>query len=103
MATSLQYPDAFLRALCNADREERAQIDVDALGTFSEYWRDKLTILRCYVIACMESQASPDDLFTAKLATYRKEFDATLAQARADTPNAQGLTLPMYSIPLERA
>jgi len=101
--TTLAYPDAYLAKLCTQGREDRAYEDVDALGTFSESWRDKLATVRCYIIACLENQASPDDLFTAKLSSYRKEFDALLAQARADTPDASGLTLPMYSIPLERA
>lgn len=101
--TTLAYPDAYLAKFCTQAREDRAYEDVDALGTFSEYWRDKLTTVRCYVIVCLENQATTEDLFTAKLASYRKEFDALIAQARAATPDASGLTLPMYSIPLERA
>lgn len=99
----LTYPDAYLAKFCTDDREDRAYEHVDALGTFSEAWRDKLATIRCYVIACLECQASPDDLFTAKLASYRKEFDALLAQARADTPDTEGQILPIFSIPLERA
>lgn len=100
--TVLAYPDAYLAKFCTQTREDRAYEDVDALGTFSETWRDKLTTIRCYIIACLENQAAPDDLFTAKLKSYRSEFDSLLAQARAATPDAEGLAPPMYSIPLER-
>ena len=46
--------------------------------------------------------SDPEDLFTAKLAAYRKEFDGMLAQARAATPDAAGNAL-IFNVPLERA
>jgi hypothetical protein len=100
--TTLTYPDAYLAKFCTVDREARAFDYVDGLGTFNESWRNKLTIVRCYILACLENQASEEDLFTAKLKTYRQDFDAMLTQARAATPDDQGLTLPIFSIPLER-
>lgn len=103
MATNLTYPDAYLSKFCTEEREERAYADVDTLGTFADGWRDKLTILRCYILACLEHQADPDDLFSAKLKNYNKEFDAMLAQARAATSDSSGTNLPIFSIPLERA
>jgi hypothetical protein len=42
-------------------------------------------------------------LFTAKLKSYRSEFDAILAQARAATDDADGHPLSVLSITLERA
>jgi hypothetical protein len=102
MSTTLIYPDAYLSKFCTVDREARAFKDIDDMGTFADVWRNKLTILRTYILACLENQAEPDDLFSAKLKTYRQEFELTIAQARAATPNDEGLTLPMFTIPLER-
>ena len=99
--TTLTYPDAYLAARCNTDRETRAFADVDLLGTFTTSWRNRLTVLRCYIIACMESQADPEDLFTAKLKTYRAEFASMLAQAQAATPDEAGSSF-IFSVPLER-
>ena len=103
MATTLTYPDAYLSKFCTEEREERAFADVDALGTFAEEWRNRLTILRCYILACLEHQADPEDLFSAKLKNYNKEYDAMLAQARAATPDESGTNLPIFSVTLERA
>lgn len=103
MATELTYNDAYLSKFCTEDRETRAFSFVDTLGTFATEWREPLTVLRCYVIACLECQADPEDLFSAKLKNYNKEFDALLAQARAATPDDSGISLPIFSIPLERA
>lgn len=102
--TTLTYPDAYLAKFCDTDRETRAFADVDNLGTFATEWRNRLTVLRCYILSCLENQADPEDLFSAKLKTYRQEFDATLAQARTATAAADGDILPaIFSIPLERA
>lgn len=103
MATTLTYPDAYLSKFCTEEREARAFADVDTLGTFATEWRNRLTILRCYILACLEHQADPEDLFSAKLKNYNKEYDAMLAQARAATPDASGTNLPIFSVPLERA
>jgi hypothetical protein len=100
--TVLTYPDAYLAKFCTIDRETRAFADVDTYGTFPEVWRNKLTVLKCYVLACLENQSDPEDLFTAKLKSYRQEFDSALAQARAATPDAAGNTL-IFNVPLERA
>lgn len=102
MTTTLVYNDAYLEKFCTIDREARAFDYVDTLGTFADTWRDKLTTIRCYILACMENQASPDDLFAAKLKNYRQDFDAMLGQARSATPDSEGLALPLFSIPLER-
>jgi hypothetical protein len=103
MSTDLIYPDAYLAKFCTADREERAFADVDREGTFNTEWRNRLTVLRCYVIACLENQAAPDDLFTAKLKSYRAEYDAELVRARAAQPDASASGALIFSIPLERA
>lgn len=104
MSTSNTYPDAYLARFCTLDREDRAYADVDTFGTFSTEWRDKLCVIRTYIIACMESQAEPDDLFSAKLKTYSSEWATLLQQAKAAAAvAAQDTTFSVFSIPLERA
>lgn len=83
MTTKNNYYDGYLASKITQGREERAYADVDAVGAFASPWRDKLAVLRAYIITCLECQATADDLYSAKLAAYRKEFETTLAQARA--------------------
>lgn len=101
MAITLTYPDAYLARFCTEDRETRAFALVDNLGTFAEAWRNDLARLQCYILAAMENQADTEDLFTAKLSTYRKEFDRQLAMAQAATPDDAGSSF-VFSVPLER-
>lgn len=102
----LTYPDPFLSRFCTDDRETRAFADVDALrpsgSPFADAWRDKLATLRTYVIACTENMADADDTFAAKLKVYEREYTATIAAARAATPNDDGSAF-IFSVPLERA
>jgi len=102
MPTTNTYHDAYLVKHCTQVREERAYDDVDALGTFSAQWRDKLAVLRCFVIVCLECQSEPDDLYGAKLKHYRTEFETLLTQARAATPDANGNPRPFLSRPIAR-
>ena len=97
------YTDAYLSPLVTADRTARAESDVDAIGAFATTWRDKLVVLRTYVLICLDSQKAPDDPFGTKLASYRKEWEAILAQAKAATTDATGMPLTRFTIPLERA
>lgn len=83
MPLTYTYHDKYLAPLVAAEVETRAAADVATLGTFPAEWVERLTVVRSYVLTCMESQKAPDDLFTAKLAIYRKEFDALRQQARA--------------------
>lgn len=83
MALTLTYHDSYLTPLLTEDRETRALEDVDRIATFPTEWRDKLGVLRAYVLTCLESNASGEDVFSVKLKQYQKEFDATLALARA--------------------
>lgn len=96
------YTDAFLAPLATFERETRATADVDAMGQFAPYWRDKLIALRVYIIACLENMKNGEgDIYSAKLKEYRREFDATLAAAQAasaGTPIAGG-----GSVVMERA
>lgn len=106
--TTYLYSDAYLAPLVTQDRESRAIADIAAYGTFPADWTERLVRLRAYVIVCLESAKAPDDLFTAKLSAYRKEFDQALPLARAaqDAVNAAAGTTTsssLISIPLERA
>lgn len=104
------YYDAYLGPLMTDEREARALADVAALGTFPDAWIERLTVLRAMVLTCLDSQQAPDDLFGAKLAVYRKEFDAALPQARAAQASAEAAAgnapsggASAYTVELHRA
>lgn len=103
MAIAYTYFDAYLKAHVTEERENRAFAEVAEYGTFATEWAERLTILRAYVITCLECQAQPDDLFAQKLKNYRAEFDSVIAQAKADTDDAEGNPLPTLTVSLERA
>lgn len=99
------YADAYLAPLVTQDRETRAIAEVAAYGGFPAEWTERLVRLRAYQIVCAESQKAADDLFSAKLATYRKDFELALPQARAaqDALTSGSGLGGILSIPLERA
>jgi len=112
MATTYTYPDAYLVTFCTEDRETRALADVALFSeqlpsgqVFSADWIERLTIVQTYILACMENQADNEDLFTAKLKTYRTQLQILLPQAMADAAATAGTTggFGLFSIPLERA
>lgn len=109
MTTTYTYPDAYLSKFCVDALEDRAIADIAVLGTFNADWTERLVILRAYIIACLDNQADPDDLFTAKLKSYRAEFASALAsaqaQAAADAAAEAGTSssFGIFTIPLERA
>lgn len=110
MAATYTYPDAYLARFCTEEREARAIADVqvyadDAAITFSAEWLERLVILQTYILACLENQADAEDLFTAKLKSYRAEFSAKLPQALLAANEAAGeiSNVGMFSIPLERS
>lgn len=112
MALIYTYPDAYLAKFATEEREARAIADVELRATtagytFSAEWLERLVIVQVYILACLENQADAEDLFTAKLKSYRAQFDVLLPQAlqaaatAAETPGGGGFGL--FSIPLERA
>lgn len=108
MPTTYTYPDAYLAKFCTEARELRAIADVEVMEgerTFSADWKQRLTITQCYILACLENQAAPEDLFAEKLKAYRAQLALLLPQAIAAADQAANLTggLALYSIPLERA
>lgn len=100
---SVTYEDAFLAKFCDSLIETRAYAEVDLYGTFTDAWRDRLVVPQAYVLVCLENQASSEDLFSTKLKAYQRDLDRLLVHARAATPDNEGLTQPVFSIPLERA
>lgn len=104
MPLTYTYTDAYLAPLITDAREARAIAEVAELGALAAPWPARLAVLRAYLITCLESQKSADDLFAAKLSAYRKEFDSALGQARAAQSNtASGAGGGIFSINLARA
>lgn len=89
MALRYPYTDAFLAPRVTQAREDQAFSDVADLGALPVAWVARLTVIRCYMIVCTESMQSADDTFAAKLASYRKDFNDCLPQARAAQAAAQ--------------
>jgi hypothetical protein len=110
MATTYTYPDAYLARFCTEDRETRAIAQVELLaattpdGEFAAGWTERLVILQTYIIAALENQADAEDLFTAKLKSYRQQLDVELPQALAAAAAASDVIggFGLFSIPLER-
>ena len=105
-----RYLDAYLSAFCTDERENRAIAEVERLATgadveFTDAWTEQLVVCKCYVLAAIENQAAPDDLFGAKLKAYRSSFDTMLPQAIAAARAVDGTvsSVSIFSIPLERA
>lgn len=96
MALTYFYPDAYLHPLVTEAREQRAAADVvgqfESTTTLPTFWKQRLVILRAYIITCQDCQKAPDDLFASKLKTYSSEFDksATAAITARDTAAAGG-------------
>ena len=106
MSTTYTYPDAYLAKFCTEDREDRALAEIELLAgdrTFSADWTEKLTILQTYIIACLENQSDTEDLFTAKLKSYREEMAIQLPRAQADADATDGAIESVYAIQVERS
>lgn len=111
MATTYTYPDAYLARFCTEDRETRALADVAlwAANTpdaaFDAAWTERLVILQTYILSCLENQADTEDLFTAKLKSYRQQLDVELPRALAAAAEAGDVVggFGLFSIPLERS
>jgi hypothetical protein len=110
MATTYTYPDAYLAKFCTEERETRALEDVALMAstagaTFSADWTERLTIVQCYILACLENQADEEDLFTAKLKSYRGTMAVLLPQALQSAATTAGTVegFGLFSIPLERS
>lgn len=96
------YNDHYLDTFKTPEIEAQAEADIAVFGTFDQEWIDRLLPPQVYKIICIANQAAPDDLFTAKLKTYRSEFDRLLIRAQTATPDSEGNTPPIFAIPMER-
>jgi len=107
MALTYTYPDAYLDTRISEEREARAIEEVELLAgsrTLSADWTATLVILQAYILACLEHQGKVDDLFTAKLKTYREEMAIQLPRALAAADEeANATTSSVYTIPVRRA
>ena len=111
MATTYTYPDAYLAKFCTESREARAIADITLLAAntpdaaFDAAWTERLVILQTYILACLENQADAEDLFTAKLKSYRQQLDVELPRALAAAAAAGEVVggYGLFSIPLERS
>jgi hypothetical protein len=100
-----QYDDEYLSKLMTVERETQAISDVADIGTFPAPWVERLAIQRAYILVCMQSQRTTDDLFSIKLRIYKSEFDRLLPLARAaqDSASPEPGKGSIMSIPLERS
>jgi hypothetical protein len=104
MAATLTYTDAYLSRSITESIETRAFADVDELGTFQSDWRNRMTVVRAYILTCLEKGAQAGDTYEMKLGQYRKEFDFVLSQAkRAQAAADSTINVPIFTIPIERA
>jgi hypothetical protein len=108
--TTYSYPDAYLGKFCTSERETRAlaivQDSATTAGvTLSADWLERVTVAQTYVLAALENQADPEDLFAAKLKAYRQQLDALMPQAIAAARRTAGTisNIGLMSVPLERA
>lgn len=109
MANTYPYTDGYLAPHVTQAREAQAIAEVDMIGSFTAAWKQRLVILRAYIITCMECSKSADDMFAAKLASYRHDFTASLPLARAAKAAEDAAAgAPqvgagsVFSVPLER-
>lgn len=110
MANTYPYADGYLAPHVTPARERQAIADVGDAGVFPAAWVQRLVILRAYIITCLECQKSAEDMFSAKLASYRKEYADALTQARAAQLAAEDAagtphtgSAGIFTIQLERA
>jgi len=104
--TIYTYHDAYLQKFATNEREARAIADVAVMAgtaTLSSAWIERLVVIQTYILACLENQGDPDDLFTAKLKTYRQQLEVALPQARyAASVTAEEVGFGLFGVTLER-
>ena len=105
MAIIYSYLDPYLGNLVTEALETEALGDLaEIYADFSADWLEKLVPLRAYILLCTRNQTQADDVYSLKLATYRREFEAQLASAKASTTDSvTGLSLNPFTMRIERA
>ena len=86
------YTDSYLAPRMTDSIEQRAIHDVTGMGLADQSvsktlitpsWAERLTIVRAYIICCLEHMGQEDDTFTLKLKSYQEEWLFLLKEARA--------------------
>ncbi|MGQ9815719.1 MAG: hypothetical protein ACUVR3_11325 [Candidatus Roseilinea sp.] len=95
------YTDQVLSTLVTEQIEARAIAEINDLGTLPAPWPERLTVLRVYILVCLEYASTSDDPFSVKLPYYKSEFDTAVLKARAAARAASSGGL--FFVPLERA
>ena len=104
MALSLTYTDAYLKNRVTDTIEYRAYADVDNIATFPAEWRNRLVVIRAYIITCLEQSASEGDAYASKLKDYRKEFEFVMNQAKnALAASDTSTNVNQLTVAIERA
>src|SRR5574337_92593 len=106
MATTYEYQDAYLAKFCDEDLEARAIAEVAVLvenRSLPDEWQERVVRFQAYILVCLDRQADVNDLFTAKLKTYREELERALPQAiEAADAEAEEVSAP-YNFSVQRA
>lgn len=109
-----EYTDEYLASggVINDEMEQRAIKDIEQYGFTNTFYIEKLTILRTYIICCLENQTRENDLYEIKLKHYKDEFfqilqEAKFDKAQSDNQNGTGggdsnKLLDRFNCPLSR-
>ena len=103
MALQYTYPDEYLKQRVTEDREARAIAYVDTLGITEQADKDKLNIIKAYIITALECSSNDDDNFAAKYKIYSKEFSQELSTIQAKQREASGGSGSLYNVSLGRS
>lgn len=98
------YFDAYLAPLiAKTPSTKPRRCGRGATGNLPAPWPDKLTVLRAYVLLCLESSASAEDVFSLKLKQYQTEWKDAVSQAMLALNVAAALPARSLFIPLSAA
>ncbi|MDA3046707.1 hypothetical protein OFO10_06000 [Campylobacter sp. VBCF_06 NA8] len=81
-----KYDDEYLAqgGVINDDMESRAIKEINQYALTNPFYIEKLTILKTYIICCIENQTQENDLYDIKLRHYKDEFSEALKEAKID-------------------
>ncbi len=93
----ITFNDPYLKKDATASRQSQATEQVNQMGTYPTFWRERLIELKTYIIICQECMAAEGDVYEVKLKAYRTEFsnalvsaNAAQAEANPENPNTGG-------------
>ena len=94
------YNDPLLKSLVKTSDEDSAMASIATYGDFSDANLEILVPLRAYILVCIANMKASDDLFSAKLKAFQREFDNALAVAR--TKSKVGVQQSCFSVGIAR-